>query len=182
VSPRVVRAVQAADLAAARVLLEQYLRIPGPLGQEWPEHLVAGALAADGMSDRLFLARLGGDAAGCAVLDLGDPGGPGQRGRGSADAELRRLYVAPGFRRRGVAQALVRELTRRAREHGCRRLALKVLAERDAARGLYTKLGFRPLGRHAVGDVVFEGYALELRAEPAQWTDAQGGLYGSGDT
>lgn len=166
------RAVEAADLADARVLLGDYLRIPGPRGQVWPERLIAGALAADGVSDRLYLARWGEAAAGCAVLDLAGSGsgtGPNaevaDRPASGVDAELRRLYVPPAFRRRGVAQALVRELTRRARERGCHRLSLKVLAERDAARELYAKLGFRLLGCQTMGDVLFEDYALDLLRE-----------------
>ncbi len=156
-SVSVTRATDPNDLRAARLLLADYLRIPGPGGLIWPDELIAGALARDGVSELLYIARVNGEPAGCAVLDLS--------AARDGVAELRRLYVVPLFRRQGVAEALVRELVRRSRARGCRRLLLKVLDNRLPARELYLKLGFRHEGSHGANGVAFEDYALDLVRE-----------------
>jgi ribosomal protein S18 acetylase RimI-like enzyme len=52
------------------------------------------------------------------------------------------LATADGFRRRGVAMALLREAEREARENGYPALALDTVAENSGARALYTRFGF----------------------------------------
>jgi ribosomal protein S18 acetylase RimI-like enzyme len=52
------------------------------------------------------------------------------------------LATADGFRRRGVAMALLREAERLARERGFDSLALDTVAENSGARALYTRFGF----------------------------------------
>jgi ribosomal protein S18 acetylase RimI-like enzyme len=52
------------------------------------------------------------------------------------------LATADGFRRRGVAMALLREAESLARERGFAALALDTVAENRGARALYTRFGF----------------------------------------
>lgn len=52
------------------------------------------------------------------------------------------LGVLPGAQGRGVGRALVEAAVRRAREHGARRVTLRVLATNEAARTLYEGCGF----------------------------------------
>jgi ribosomal protein S18 acetylase RimI-like enzyme len=54
-----------------------------------------------------------------------------------------RLAVLPGFRRRGIAQALVAEGERRLRERGCARVSALVLRERNWATGFWTAAGYQ---------------------------------------
>lgn len=58
------------------------------------------------------------------------------------------MYVAPEAGGRGVGRALLDELlARAARVDGLRQITLLVTYTNDAARALYTSLGFRAYGR-----------------------------------
>ena len=56
------------------------------------------------------------------------------------------LAVAPEARGMGVASALLAAAERHARDHGARKLSLRVLSSNDAALRLYERLGFRREG------------------------------------
>lgn len=58
--------------------------------------------------------------------------------------EIKRLYVAPAGRGRGVARALVERVLNAARELGYRRLLLDTLPSMKEARSLYQSMGFKP--------------------------------------
>jgi drug/metabolite transporter (DMT)-like permease/GNAT superfamily N-acetyltransferase len=73
-------------------------------------------------------------AAGCVMRAWGD-----------GDAELRRLYVRPAFRRRGLARALVRGVLSEASELGYRRVVLVTSDEFEGATDLYAAEGFAPI-------------------------------------
>jgi [ribosomal protein S18]-alanine N-acetyltransferase len=60
-------------------------------------------------------------------------------------AELVSVAVAPRFRGKGAASALLESLLRRLRRHGASRLHLVVRAKNWAARSFYEKYGFRRL-------------------------------------
>lgn len=62
------------------------------------------------------------------------------------EVELLNVAVAPASRRRGFGEALVRVLLREANELGATRIVLEVRASNTAARSLYARLGFGPLG------------------------------------
>ena len=51
------------------------------------------------------------------------------------------------FRRRGIGAALIRELMKRAGEKDGSVIYLEVREKNQAARGLYEKLGFVPVGK-----------------------------------
>jgi ribosomal protein S18 acetylase RimI-like enzyme len=59
--------------------------------------------------------------------------------------QLRDLYVRPGFRRRGVAAALLGAVPEAARAAGATRLSLVTELGNEEALSLYRGLGFRPL-------------------------------------
>lgn len=58
------------------------------------------------------------------------------------DAEMRRMYVKPDFRRKGLARALVRAVVEEASALGYRRVILLTSADFDGAANLYASEGF----------------------------------------
>ncbi len=94
------------------------------------------------------LARVDGVAAGCgSVRDVS--GTDDQRGTGTlhpaATGEVKRVYVAPAFRGRGIARQLMAELEQSVRRVGFRRLVLETGTAQPEAMALYTALGFEPI-------------------------------------
>jgi hypothetical protein len=65
--------------------------------------------------------------------------------------EVRRLRVAPKWRRRGVATALMRGLIRWSIARGLRSLVLNTTAAQLPALALYRSLGIREIGRTYLG-------------------------------
>ena len=58
-------------------------------------------------------------------------------------AELKRVYVLPEFRRRGLARQVVEQLELQALFHGYQFIALETGRAMPEAAALYTKLGYR---------------------------------------
>ncbi len=63
------------------------------------------------------------------------------------EAEILTLAVRPTARRKGVATALVETAAQRVELAGAGRLFLEVAEDNLAARALYARLGFEPVGR-----------------------------------
>jgi GNAT superfamily N-acetyltransferase len=84
----------------------------------------------------LFLvAYLDGRAVACGGWRVHDgPAGP--------EAELKRMYVSPAARGRGVARAVLAELERTAVEAGYLRMVLETGLKQPEAIGLYTSAGY----------------------------------------
>lgn len=61
------------------------------------------------------------------------------------ECEIKRMYVVPSARGRGVARALLHELERRAREHGYRVARLDTGPNQPHARALYEAEGYRAI-------------------------------------
>jgi putative acetyltransferase len=80
---------------------------------------------------RFFIARLEGEPAGCGGVAFDD-----------GFAELKRMYVRPQARGRGVAQALLARLEQEARTRGVPRLVLETGDAQHAAIRLYERAGF----------------------------------------
>jgi ribosomal protein S18 acetylase RimI-like enzyme len=87
--------------------------------------------AEGGPASATFIAREGGVDVGL-VRVFAEPDVPGRM-------HLVSMWVDPGYRRRGVARALVAQAVRRARE-----VSLWVADHNTAARRLYEQLGFQP--------------------------------------
>ncbi len=65
-------------------------------------------------------------------------------------AELRRMFVAPDARRRGIGQMLVARLEATARELGYERIRLETGVRQPDAQGLYERAGFEPIPNYGV--------------------------------
>ncbi len=59
--------------------------------------------------------------------------------------EMKRLYVRPAFRHRGVGQSLARAVIAEAGKRGYSRMRLDTVPAMKEARGLYVSLGFREI-------------------------------------
>lgn len=101
---------------------------------------------------RLYLAPEGGQAAGCAGLRKIEEG----------VCELKRLYVRPQYRGRGIGRQLTVQAVKDAHEIGYGRMRLDTLPSMDRAQELYRNLGFKPIAPYTNNPV--EGVLfLELK-------------------
>jgi GNAT superfamily N-acetyltransferase len=76
-----------------------------------------------------------GTALGCGAL----------RRLGNGVAEIKRMYVAPAARGRGIATALLAALEDTARDRGWTTLRLETGPRQPEAIGLYSRAGYRPI-------------------------------------
>ena len=84
---------------------------------------------------RLYIALWEGEAAGCIALRRIDA----QR------CEMKRLYVRPDYREKGICKKLVDCILADAREIGYRQMLLDTLPFLERAIHMYRKLGFREI-------------------------------------
>lgn len=124
IAPEDPRSAHARDLIA---LSEAELSAAYPPDQRFA--LDVEALVARGV--RFALARLDGRPVGCGGIEIA----------GDA-AELKRMFVAPEVRGRGVGMALLAFLEAEARRQGIRRLVLETGDAQAAALALYARAGF----------------------------------------
>ena len=94
----------------------------------------------------LFLvAEVDGVPAACGAWRAMEPDA-GQR----KTAEIKRVYVEPGFRRRGLAQEVVARLERGAAAAGFATVVLNTGDRQPEALALYAELGYRPVAGYGV--------------------------------
>jgi ribosomal protein S18 acetylase RimI-like enzyme len=82
-----------------------------------------------------LVATLDDEPVGCGALRF-RPGQP---------AELKRMWVSPGFRGLGLGRRLLQELERQAAEHGSRTIRLDSNHSLTEAIALYRSAGYRPV-------------------------------------
>lgn len=106
-----------------------------PRADHEPDWLSEVHAALSSEDVRLFVAEADGTIVGTARVEFAER--PYFR-----IADIRRVYVVPAWRRRGVATELMRVAEDAARRGGAREVRLSVVAENAPALRLYRKLGY----------------------------------------
>ena len=102
----------------------------------------------------ILIAREGSEIVGCVALRRLD----------EEVCEMKRLYVQPAVRGRGIGKKLAERVIKQARESGYRRMKLDTLASMEAAIHLYSSLGFNritPYRHNPIEGAVFMGLELD---------------------
>ena len=144
-------------LSAARDLIRAHLDAHSQHHDAAAKAAILAALPAPYVppTGGLWLAWDGVDAVGCVALHALTPG----------IAELKRMYVRPVSRGRGIARTLACHAIEEARTLGYERLRLGTLTTMLAAQNLYASLGFQPIAPYRgaeLGETLF--YELDLGA------------------
>jgi GNAT superfamily N-acetyltransferase len=141
------------DWAHARRLVEQYA---ASLGIDLSFQAIDHEL--EHMADQyapptgaFVLAEEDGIYVGCAGL----------RRFGDGVAEMKRMYVVPALRGRGLGRVLAERVVRDARDLGYARIRLDTLPTMREAHALYSSLGFRPIAAYRSNPIEGTTY-LEL--------------------
>jgi len=115
----------------------------------------AGAAEFAGPVGVFLVAELDGRPVGCGGVRLLSPG----------TGEVKRMYVDPAFRGRGVARGLLHALVAHARGAGLTRLWLETGTAQPEAMALYASEGFAPVPPygHFREDPRSRCFALDLR-------------------
>ena len=112
---------------------------------------------------QFLVAEAGGVPAGCG----------GWRAHDDGAAEIKRMYVEPAFRRRGIAAQVLAELERTAAAAGHRHLLLNSGNRQPEALALYARAGYTPVAGYGVyadaPDAVFLGKDLTEAGEEDAW-------------
>lgn len=90
---------------------------------------------------------LAGAPVACGGWRVADDGEPGLR---PTDAEIKRMYVVPTARHRGLARALLDELERTALAAGRRRMVLETGRRQPEAVALYESSGYLPIPKFGI--------------------------------
>lgn len=150
----IVHAHTAEHYESVRVLFLQYADSLGfDLGFQHFDHELATLPGEYAPPDGcLLLAEEAGSQAGCVAL----------RRLEDNICEMKRLYVLPDFRGRGVGKILAQAVINAARTKGYTKMRLDTVESMRAARALYASLGFYPIGPYRYNPIDGASY-MELR-------------------
>ncbi len=164
----IIRAQSAEDITQARELFKEYeawLEVDLCF-QSFEKELaeLPGKYAPP--NGRLLLAIDNGKVAGCAAL----------RKIGDGVCEIKRLFLRPGFRGRGLGRMLAGAIIREAKQIGYERMRLDTLPPKmNDAIALYRSLGFKQIESYYDNPVPGAKFMeLDLRIENAEDSDSRG--------
>ncbi|WP_226480498.1 GNAT family N-acetyltransferase [Natrinema amylolyticum] len=110
--------------------------LDAPVDELEPDERIVAALEDGRARGYLFLS-----------VDTAHEIGPLERTLAFDGAYVRRVFVDPAHRNRGIATAMVAEACRRARERGARRATALVAVDNAPSRALFERHGFEPRRR-----------------------------------
>lgn len=147
---------QAAGAQDMQTVRELFLEYQAALGVDLCFQGFAEELASlPGKYISLLLAFSDGKPLGCVAL----------RPLDDADGEMKRLYVRPAGRGRGIGRLLAGRVIDEARRAGYRRVVLDTLPSMKEAQALYRSLGFREVAPYYANPIPGTSYlALPLAA------------------
>jgi putative acetyltransferase len=133
----IIPATTAEHLIAVRALFREYARfLDVDLKFQGFEDELAGLPGKYAPPEgALLLAAEGADIGGCVALRRLEPGA----------CEMKRLFVRPGCRGRGLGRALAEAIVREAASRGYAAMRLDTLPKLKNAIRLYARLGFHPV-------------------------------------
>ncbi len=151
------------DAATVAALMTAFNRVVGVMGGEWgndtrpevadvSEAQARARLTAMAATERVYLATAGGQAAGLAALRLVP-----HLDQDAPYAELTQIYVAPAYRRHGVAATLIAHVEAEAKAAGATAVYLLTGIDNPNAHAFYRAAGYQP---HYVG---FDKYLGEAQ-------------------
>jgi len=153
--PSIDIATSAADLAAVRSIIEEYIVY---METEFGENLCAQGSDAEFKNypddyDALFLAKLDGSpVAACGFKRFSDE-----------DCEIKRLYCRPESRGHDLGRKLTVECIKRGKSEGFKRILLDTSRDLKAANAIYEKLGFVDIEKYFDNPTICSRYmALDL--------------------
>lgn len=165
------RPFRPSDQPAALALFRQVLRDFAPPGMEAAvETYIADAIDEDYGDLAAFYRPARGSAFWTARSAAGELVGTfGLKPAADDAAELRRLFVAPAMRRRGIARAMLAHAEALCREWDIPRLTLRTSRLHRAALALYRDTGFEEVERSfvEVDGISLLTFRLEKRLGPA---------------
>ena len=134
VVPSLVISAVRPDSPEALVLIDA---LDADLRDRYPEGTIHGLRPEDVRDPRVrfLVARIGDQSAGCIAVREIEPG----------VGEVKRMFVRPGHRGRGIARALLAELESQARAGGYSVLRLETGSRQPEAVGLYRSAGYHPV-------------------------------------
>jgi GNAT superfamily N-acetyltransferase len=88
-----------------------------------------------------LVARLDGEPVGCGALRPAPTDDPGT-------AEVKRMYVAPSARGRGISRAILEALEQQAKALGYAQVILETGIRQAEAMGLYESAGYQPIANY----------------------------------
>lgn len=107
--------------------------------------------------DPILIARWNGEIAGCVAMHA----------LAESVCEMKRLYVRPAFRGRGIARLLAMNLIDAARDRGFRAMRLDTLPAMKPAMALYESLGFVDVDPYRFNPIEGSRY-MELHLDSAR--------------
>jgi len=155
-TPQICIAVSPERIQRARELFQEYAKWSGLdlCFQGFPAELAGLPGYYAPPRGCLLLAETGGMAVGCVAL----------RPLGDKVCEMKRLYIQPAWRGRGLGKALGREIIAVARRLGYGTMRLDTVPQMTSAIGLYRSLGFVPCAPYyetPLADTIFLELSLD---------------------
>jgi GNAT superfamily N-acetyltransferase len=96
----------------------------------------------------MVVLRADGVPAACGALRRLEPGSWGAGEPGAGTGEVKRMFVTPAWRGRGLSRMVLADLEERARVEGLERLVLETGTLQTAAIALYETSGYRRIGAY----------------------------------